>query len=196
MANSYRAGNILRTRSFNIKTKQRLQRLRDLTYSIDQQARLSGELELIAKVDNYHGELITLLAPGAMFVGNLPFNNLPVRQNPAFVGRGSELDLLQSTLLPDKSPVQLPCACLYGLAGVGKSQLALQFAYKHIDVFDAILWISAESEIKLRGSLGEIANGLGLVEGSFENIQDTKEAVMHWLHLHPRSVYITTSTLV
>ncbi|OAQ60260.1 tetratricopeptide repeat domain-containing protein [Pochonia chlamydosporia 170] len=151
------------------------------------EARLSGELELIAKVDNYHGELITLLAPGAMFVGNLPFNNLPVRQNPAFVGRGSELDLLQSTLLPDKSPVQLPCACLYGLAGVGKSQLALQFAYKHIDVFDAILWISAESEIKLRGSLGEIANGLGLVEGPFENIQDTKEAVMRWLHLHPRS---------
>ncbi|KAK2593350.1 hypothetical protein QQS21_008960 [Conoideocrella luteorostrata] len=188
--------NILRTsvRSFNTKTKQTVQRLRDLTYSIDQQARVSGERELFTTIDRHHGELLNLLTPttntcsvDTLFVGNLPYDNLPARQNPAFIGRQYELELLTSTLLSDTSTVQLPCACLYGLAGVGKTQVALQFAYKNIGMYDAILWVSADSEIKIAGSLREIANGLGLLEKPIHNGLDGKDALMRWLYLSGRS---------
>lgn len=56
-----------------------------------------------------------------------------------FVGRETELDELWNTLQPSRSDSR-KVAVLYGLGGVGKTQLAIKFARMHNDDFSAIFF--------------------------------------------------------
>lgn len=52
--------------------------------------------------------------------------------------------------------------CLHGLGGVGKTEVALHFAYKHLDQFPFIFWLSADTKQKLSNGIAEAARFLGL----------------------------------
>ena len=43
-----------------------------------------------------------------------------------------------------------------GLGGVGKTQIAAEFAYRQRNVYETILWVDAESEGSLANSVSEI----------------------------------------
>jgi len=77
-----------------------------------------------------------------------PVNLLPTR--PAlFIGRGADLDVLRQCLQPG---VVLG---LSGMAGGGKTTLALEFAHRSQTQFDSVYWLACES-----GSLTSIAGDL------------------------------------
>ena len=182
-------GNILRSsvRPLKQKADQRLLRLRDLAYTIDQEARVTGELLLLRRQDSRHREIVNLLSPSVydrptsdMLFGKIPFANLPVRQSSSFFAREEELERLESTLQPGSLATGISCACLHGLAGAGKTQLALQFSYRHSDKYDAILWVSAEKPLKLTESVGAIVHELGLVDGTMQHPGHQKETLMRW----------------
>ena len=80
------------------------------------------------------------------------------RQNPNFVGREALLQRLADSLLWSPVAVQ----ALYGTGGVGKTQLAAEFAYRHRDDYDMIVWIDAENADLIPGQLVELAPELGL----------------------------------
>ncbi len=57
------------------------------------------------------------------------FHNPPLKRNPYFTGRSSQLNKLHTLLMTGKQ-VALTQA-ITGLGGIGKTQLALEYAYRH-----------------------------------------------------------------
>ncbi|KAK4031373.1 hypothetical protein C8A01DRAFT_21392, partial [Parachaetomium inaequale] len=79
---------------------------------------------------------------------------LPIATN-TFVGRKRELKAMGEALDPRK-PGQKGMV-LYGLPGVGKSQLALRYIDTHRELFTSIFWITASSPESTSSSFSEAA---------------------------------------
>ena len=69
------------------------------------------------------------------------------------------------------------CVLLHGLGGVGKSSIALEYANKHRDDYDALLWISADSKIKVQHAVHDISKRLGLTSDG-DDISESSLALM------------------
>jgi tetratricopeptide (TPR) repeat protein len=90
-------------------------------------------------------------------------SNLPAR-NPNFTGRADLLDQLHQRLHPGQpaAVVQVQAQALHGLGGVGKTQLALEYA--HARDYDLVWWVTAEQPAAIPGQLAALARRLGLPE--------------------------------
>lgn len=80
-------------------------------------------------------------------------------QNARFFGRKRELDELYHHLSPHDSE-QKSCV-LHGMAGVGKTQTALEFCYQKRGIFPYIFWIPAEDEAQLAQAYSKITHLAG-----------------------------------
>lgn len=96
------------------------------------------------------------------------------RRNPNFTGR-SELLLKLRNQLSSSITALVPHA-LYGLGGVGKTQLAIEYVYQFATEYDLIWWISAEEEEEIASSLAKLATELGL--GPRERMSDSVANVL------------------
>jgi transcriptional regulator with XRE-family HTH domain len=92
--------------------------------------------------------------------------NVPAR-NPAFTGRDDLLAALRERLEAGRVPV---AQALYGMGGVGKSQLAVEYAHRFAAGYDVIWWIDAEQD----GLIGDQVVSLGLVLGCVPAGADTE----------------------
>ncbi|MCJ1348337.1 hypothetical protein MMC31_006568, partial [Peltigera leucophlebia] len=78
-----------------------------------------------------------------------------------FVGRNTEITRLAQLLISSSTNnMQRKVCLLHGIGGVGKSQLAAEFARKHQENFSAIFWIAGSSKEKLRRSIAALAQRL------------------------------------
>ncbi|MEU4527205.1 FxSxx-COOH system tetratricopeptide repeat protein [Micromonospora ureilytica] len=91
------------------------------------------------------------------------WGNLPPR-NPNFTGRDALLEDLHRQIREGATAV-VPHA-LYGMGGVGKSHLAIEYVYRHQGEYDLIWWIPAERSTQIGASLVELARRMGLSAGS------------------------------
>jgi hypothetical protein len=91
--------------------------------------------------------------------------NLPPR-NPNFTGRADLLDQLHQRLHPGQATavVQVQAQTLHGMGGVGKTQLAIEYAHRHAGGHDLIWWVAAEQPVAIPGQLVTLARRLGLPE--------------------------------
>ena len=81
-----------------------------------------------------------------------------------FVGRVDNLVSIESVFLPFTT-AKRKVVVLHGLGGIGKSQLAIEFAKKHRDDYTAVLWLNAKTEDTLKRSFA--ANARRLPKESF-----------------------------
>ncbi|AWW38912.1 FxSxx-COOH system tetratricopeptide repeat protein [Streptomyces cadmiisoli] len=95
------------------------------------------------------------------------WGNIPPR-NPNFTGRVDLLERLSVRLLEGTTTV-LPEA-IHGMGGVGKTQLAIEYAYRHQSEYDIVWWIPAERPGQIGQALVELAQRLGLVTSAEANI--------------------------
>ncbi|WP_185124019.1 FxSxx-COOH system tetratricopeptide repeat protein [Streptomyces sp. TLI_185] len=95
------------------------------------------------------------------------WGNLPPR-NQNFTGRTELLDLLGQRLQEGTTTV-LPEA-IHGMGGVGKTQLAIEYAYRHQSEYDIVWWIPSERPGQIGQSLVELARRLGLVTTTEANV--------------------------
>ena len=87
--------------------------------------------------------------------------NVPLR-NTSFVGRMGLLQAVEEQLSAQDTAAVLPHA-LHGMGGVGKSQLALEYVYRHQQDYKVICWIPAERESLILTALANLAARLRLV---------------------------------
>ncbi len=88
--------------------------------------------------------------------------NLPSR-NADFTGRAEELGRLRNRLTGRSgSPADGGAQALHGLGGVGKSQLALEYAYRYLPDYDVVWWVPAQRPGSITTELAELARVLDL----------------------------------
>jgi tetratricopeptide (TPR) repeat protein len=98
------------------------------------------------------------------YPGDSPaITNLPPR-NPAFSGREGALEELNRNLAITSTAAVTQQATVHGLGGVGKTQLAIEYAYRHASEYDIIWWVAAEKPLTIPGQLAALARRLGIAE--------------------------------
>ena len=65
-------------------------------------------------------------------------------------------------LSPKEGVAELRTYTIYGRRGVGKTEIALQYAYENPSGFDAIFWIQCETSVSIRQSFTDVAVALNL----------------------------------
>ncbi|OBT95031.1 hypothetical protein VE01_07402 [Pseudogymnoascus verrucosus] len=103
---------------------------------------------------------------------------LPFVKNRRFVGRATILETLEKKLFSQKCEA----VALVGLGSIGKTQVALQFAYlvKANKQGYSIFWVASLSEASFEKAYAELAQELG-VNKSKED-EDVKDLVRRHLH--------------
>lgn len=80
-------------------------------------------------------------------------SEIPFR-NPHFTGREAELRTLREQLQAGGSAViRQPPSALYGLGGVGKTQIATEYAHRYAGEYEVVWWIRSDQEDSIQASL-------------------------------------------
>lgn len=88
----------------------------------------------------------------------VPFQ-LPVLRNKVFKGREDLLEKIHKIVKPGSSK-ERRVAVLHGLGGIGKSQLSIEYAYRHHSLYSSVFWIDATSQATLSRSALSMAGQL------------------------------------
>lgn len=86
------------------------------------------------------------------------------RRNPRFTGRNDVIGTLREALV--EAPPGASTVTLLGLSGVGKTQVATEYAYRFASEYDVVWWVPAEDRPTLRERLADLAPALGLPRGA------------------------------
>jgi len=86
--------------------------------------------------------------------------NIPAR-NPGFTGRDGLLAAVRERLLAgDRAVVQ----ALQGMGGVGKTQLAIEYAHRFAESYDVAWWVNAEQAGLIGDQFAALGAALGCVQ--------------------------------
>ncbi|XVQ10702.1 FxSxx-COOH system tetratricopeptide repeat protein [Spirillospora sp. CA-255316] len=112
--------------------------------------------------------------------GRVPevWGRIPPR-NKNFTGRKELLGQLRDGIAGQVTAV-VPHA-LHGLGGVGKTQMAVEYAYRFRTEYDVVWWIPADQPVLVRSSLASLAPSLGLPPPTASGIEDAAKAVLEAL---------------
>src|SRR5581483_2527584 len=119
-----------------------------------------------------------------------PYWLVPLPRNPFFTGREAILEALHTQLGVDQAVALTQSSALHGLGGVGKTQIALEYAYHHALEYSAVFWVGAETEEQVVSSLLRIAETLQLPERDEKDQQHVVAAVQRWLSTHSQWLLI------
>ena len=106
---------------------------------------------------------------------------VPLNRNVAFTGRADALQAIHERLTSSRRHTAL---ALTGPAGVGKTQLALEYLYRHASSVDVVAWIRAEGSATLDADFVHLAVELGLVREDEIDARRALDAVRRWLATH------------
>src|ERR1044072_7124261 len=87
------------------------------------------------------------------------FDNVPPRLND-FTGRDTRLAELHKLFMQAKTPAAITQAALYGLGGIGKTSLAIEYAHVYGSDYAGVWWAGAETRTQLIANLAALAGKL------------------------------------
>jgi AAA+ ATPase superfamily predicted ATPase len=119
---------------------------------------------------------------------SIPFSLSVVSDIEYFVAREDELREIHKALSGDGSR---HAVVLYGLGGIGKTQLAITYAKRHKDNYSAIFWLNIKDEDSLKQSFANVAKQIlraypsarWLSTVNMKNLDNVIDAVKAWLGL-------------
>ncbi len=113
--------------------------------------------------------------------------NIPA-EYPQFIGRQKQLNALKEMVNAIPKPHQRIVRHIYGLAGMGKTELVRAFAHKHIEDFSLIWFINCASELKELNDYRKLAGELKVFIKPQDNLEEIREKVHESLQkqVHPK----------
>jgi len=124
------------------------------------------------------------------FPGALPaLWNVPA-PNPLFTGREDLLARLESALRAGQNAALSQPQAISGLGGIGKTQIAIEYAYRHRQDYEAVFWVVARSQDTFIVGFSEIARLLDLPQQNEKEQSIIVQAVQRWLREHDRWLLI------
>jgi tetratricopeptide (TPR) repeat protein len=115
---------------------------------------------------------------------------IPYTRNPFFTGRDDILDLLATRLDSGQAIGLTQPQAVSGLGGIGKTQLAVEYAYRYQERYQAILWAESDSHELLTAAYVQFARQLELIEQEEHDQSRIIAAVQHWLQEHQKWLLI------
>ena len=110
----------------------------------------------------------------------LPPHNLPLKSlGRLFMGRDAFMADLEAKLRGDGAAAVTE-GVLQGMGGVGKTRLAIEYAWRHAKDYRALLFVSAETPGTLATGLAALAATLNLPEQEAPQDPVKREAVLRW----------------
>jgi len=76
----------------------------------------------------------------------------------------------------------LRAVTLYGMGGVGKTQIALEYAYRFRAAYSHLFWIKSETEFELRQSFTALVQSMSIKKGDEGGLKDV-ELAQKWLEM-------------
>lgn len=116
----------------------------------------------------------------------MPIWTVPHRRNMYFTGREDAIKFLRDTFTMRKTGVALQICAITGLGGIGKTQVAVEYACRYADEYDAVLWARADSYQTLTTDFITFARAdlLNLPEKAGSDQAQIVESVKRWLQQH------------
>ncbi|MGV9387390.1 tetratricopeptide repeat protein [Nonomuraea sp. NPDC003707] len=130
----------------------------------------------------------TLKAPEEVPLPTM-LTNLPRARSAVFVGRDDALTAMEQTLSGNSSKVTIG-QVIHGMGGVGKSELARQYAEYHMQRYRLVWWITATSEEKISNELAALAASLHpplpqpIALSTLLGIEQAAQWALNWLQTH------------
>jgi len=110
------------------------------------------------------------------------WGNVPAR-NPAFAGREEQLARIRHALTGEggRAAVQ----ALHGMGGVGKTQLAIEYAHRYAGDYDVTWWLDSENAALMTQQYADLAEHLGAARKGLP-VDAVRRALLSDLHRRPR----------
>lgn len=150
--------------SWNSIDKQFSKTLQSFTHRIEHLRQLV-EAHQLTEMSLKQNEVLETLGQHALQTNalqeavRLPYYQLPFGRNPTFFGRTSVLNELQDVLKSSDVGHSIRSVALWGTGGIGKSQVALEYANLQIQAnCQLVLWLPAQTETDMSRALVQAAS--------------------------------------
>ena len=118
-----------------------------------------------------------------------PIFNVPSK-NIFFTGREKYIEQLHEALKLNGAMALSQPQAISGLGGIGKTQTAVEYAYKYKDEYKAVFWVNADSKESIISSFVKIAGLLNLPVKDDKEQELIADSVKHWLEINSRWLLI------
>jgi tetratricopeptide (TPR) repeat protein/nucleoside phosphorylase len=135
-------------------------------------------------------ETMPAMSSGEGRRNSFPVWNVPFLRNSLFTGREQVLSLLRERLTSTTAPAFTQPQALCGLGGIGKTQMATEYIYRHFDDYQQIFWANAATEHTLIADFVSIARQLDLLTDTEADRALLINTVKHWLAEHDQWLLI------
>ena len=112
------------------------------------------------------------------------FWNVPFGRNRFFTGRKQLLSMLRSQFTQNRSVALTQSQALTGLGGIGKTQTAIEYAYRYRGSYHVVFWVRAANHETLVADFVALAHLLELPGREVQDQMLVVAAVKRWLEQH------------